>query len=122
MLIDKLTACKFFYKFRNIYLIPYNVIQKKLCFFINTYVAFNLYGLLIKLCFPTTQKSSETISFPKYSRKDAENAEEFFIAHSSWLTAQSKNNPFDKLRHRKRSLLSVDIKQSFIYNKVSFVL
>lgn len=32
MLIDKLAACKFFYKFRNIYLIPYNVIQKKLCF------------------------------------------------------------------------------------------
>lgn len=39
MLIDKLAACKFFYKFRNIYLIPYNVIQKKLCFFINTYAA-----------------------------------------------------------------------------------
>lgn len=32
MLIDKLAACKFFYKFRNIYLIPYNVIQKNYVF------------------------------------------------------------------------------------------
>lgn len=86
MLIDKLAACKFFYKFRNIYLIPYNVIQKKLCFFYQHLCSINLYGLLIKFCSPTTQKGSETISFPKSSRKDAE---ELFMAQSSRLTAHS---------------------------------
>ena len=54
MLIDKLAACKFFYKFRNIYLIPYGVIQKKIMFFYQHLCSINLYGLLIKLCFPTT--------------------------------------------------------------------
>ena len=45
---------------------------KKIMFFYQHLCSINLYGLLIKFCSPTTQKDSETISFPKYSRKDAE--------------------------------------------------
>ena len=81
-------------------------------FFLSTLMRHQFIWFVNKIMFSNNiPKFLKKSSFPKFSRKDTEKAEELITAQNSLLTAKSKkifSLAFDRLRHYVQSLLSVD--------------